>query len=146
MIGPISTRRNASTVVHAPVALSISLYMSMGSGGRSLVVCSPRFELRVEDRDAISQKFSPNLPAGSRSRVNLCCNCLAVLWTEFRPRYFTRYALDACINYYRATLVSYHDQNLVPTQQPRSVSFLVTTCPTLLLLYKLRCRQHTAPS
>jgi len=49
-------------VVHAPVALSISLYLFMGSAGRSLVVCCPRFELRVEDREAISQKVFTNSP------------------------------------------------------------------------------------
>jgi hypothetical protein len=61
MIQPVSTGRSASTVAHAPVALSMSLYWSTGSGGRSLVVCCPRFVLRVEDRVAIAQKFSPNL-------------------------------------------------------------------------------------
>lgn len=72
MIQAVSTRRSASTGVHAPVALSISLYLFMGSGGRSFVVCWPRFELRVEVRDAISQKFSPILLGVTRSRVNLC--------------------------------------------------------------------------
>jgi len=122
MIQPVSTSRNV-TVVHAPVELSISLYLFMGSCGRSLVVCCPRFELRVEDRVAIVQKFSPSLLAGTRSRVNLCCACLAALWTEFRPCYFVRYALHVCRYYWYVTLERYHGQILVPTQQRRSACF-----------------------
>jgi len=142
MIVRISTRRNASTVVHAPVALSISLYLSMGSAGRSLRW--PRFELRVEVRNAISKAFSWLVQwvlVQWWSRVNLCCNCLAA---PGRSSDRVLYTISTASIYKSLVRCSRERSRLKFGSNATNLPPALRAAPTLL--YKPRYHQHTTPS